>query len=549
MSAKRMIGPFELESQLGVGGMGIVYLATYTKTGQKAAIKVLTPAMSANPQLVARFEREMEILKKLQHPHIIRYFGGGRASSSQHFYAMELMNGGSLEDVLKKKKKLTWEETIDVGMQVAKALEYAHQHGIVHRDLKPANLFRTKAGKIKLGDFGIARDTEATALTAAGKTVGTYAYMAPEQITGKPPVSGKTDLYALGCVLFETLTGRTPFDGSTPAEMLFSHMQDEPPRVSQFAMDCPIPLEQVIQKLLEKDPADRYYDALAVQVALEEVGQKVAAQASIIKQTVEGGPTAAATTAADQGMLAKLLGKKKKKKKKYVPVWERGWFLGLALAMLIAVVTWLVWPMSEAKLYAKAETLMQSEDPVEWIKARDHYLKPLVDKFPDGQFAEKAREHLDFIEADTLRRQVETRRNKEPRTEGERFYREAREFENFGDRITALEKYRAMVEVLSKRDEDRGFVTLARQQVKKLEESGVDALDRIEIVNACLRDADALSLSGKEFDAQRKWESVVTLYKTNKEFEPQVAYAQARLDKKTPEPLDLSPKRKTEENK
>jgi serine/threonine-protein kinase len=549
MSAKRMIGPFELESQLGVGGMGIVYLGTHKTSRQQAAIKVLTPAMSANPPLVARFDREMEILKKLQHPHIIRYYGGGKDSNGQHFYVMELMGGGSLEDVLKKKKKLNWEEAIDVGMQVAKALEYAHQHGIIHRDLKPANLFRTKAGKIKLGDFGIARDTEATALTAAGKTVGTYAYMAPEQITGKPPVSGKTDQYALGCVLFETLTGRTPFDGSTPAEMLFSHMQDEPPRVSQFAMDCPNPLEQVVARLLEKDPDDRYYDALAVQVALEEVGQKVAAQASIIKQTVEGGPTSTVATAADQGMLAKLLGKKKKKKKKFVPVWERGWFLGVSLAVLIAVVTWLVWPMSEAKLYAKAETLMQSEDPVEWIKARDHYLKPLVSKFPDGQFAAKAQEHLDFIEADTLRRQMETRRNKDPRSEAERLYREAREFENFGDRITALEKYRAMIEVLKSRDEDRGFVTLARQQVKKLEESGVDALDRVEIVNACLRDADTLALGGKEFEAKRKWESVVTLYKTNKEFEPHVAYAQARLDKKTPEPLDLSPRQKPTENK
>jgi len=536
-----MIGPFQLGEQLGVGGMGIVYHATYVKTGQFAAVKVLTPAMSSNGQLVARFEREMEILKRLQHPHIVRYFGGGKAGN-QHFYAMELMDGGSVEGMLKKKGKLTWEQTIEVGLQVCKALEHAHRHGIIHRDLKPANLFVGKSGKIKLGDFGIARDTEATALTAAGKTVGTYAYMAPEQISGKPPVSGKTDLYALGCVLFELLTGRVPFTAETPAEMLFQHLQDEPPRVTQFAMDCPIQLEQVVTRLLSKQPEDRYYDALAAQVALDEVGAKVAEQESVAKQTVAGNPSATSTqTAADQGALASILGKKKKKKKKQQPFYERASFLSACLVAVIGVVTWLMWPLNEEQLFVRGEALMKTDDPIQWTSARDRYLQPLIDKYPEGRHATQARDYLDFIAAEAEGRRVENTRNKEPRTEAERLYREAREFENFGDRITALEKYRSMVELLKGRDEDRPFVTLAKRQMTAIEAAGGNALDRLKIVNGSLRDADTLLGRGNKLDAQKKWNSVITLYAANKEFEPQVKYARARLAGEEPEPLNLSP--------
>src|SRR5690606_32719010 len=144
---------------------------------------------------------EMQILKKLQHPHIVKYYGGSTSGVTK-YYAMELVKGGSLEQLLKKRGPIDWELAVEYAIQIAKALEHAHAHGVVHRDLKPANLLITKSG-LKLTDFGIARDTQSTALSAAGKTLGTMAYMAPEQISGKYPVGAKTDLYALVCVIFE----------------------------------------------------------------------------------------------------------------------------------------------------------------------------------------------------------------------------------------------------------------------------------------------------------------------------------------------------------
>ncbi len=527
---KRRVGPFELERKLGVGGMGVVYLATYLKNRQRMAVKVLAPDMSADARLVRRFLREMAILKRLRHENIVRYYGGGK-DRTQHFYAMEYMDGGSIEQLLKKSGRFTWEQTIDYTRQVACALEYAHNNGIIHRDLKPANLFLGKDGRLKLGDFGIARDTQATALTAAGRTVGTYAYMAPEQISGKPPVSRKTDLYALGCVMFEMLTGKPPFAGPTAAEMLFAHLEQEPPRVTSAALDCPVSLEQIVMKLLEKDPEERFYDALALQVALDEVPQKVAQQQSLAAQTVAGGGSSTVKDGAQQ-LVQTLLGKKKKKKrKKAVPFYERWWFLSAGLAAVLALAIIALRPASEDSLFAAGEKLMKSSDDADWLTAREKYFEPLLKRFPGGRHAAAARDYIDQIEMDDADRQARKALliNKEPKSEAQRLYIDALRFEQFKDRITALQKYRSMVELFKDRDADRAYVNMARKKIGEIEGSGSQAGDLVAFVNDKLKRADELAAKGQKVEAVSIWNGIVTLYGANQELEQQVRYARARL--------------------
>ncbi len=288
------LGPFELKKQIGAGGMGVVYSAIYTKNGKKVALKLLPADLNEDIRLVKRFERELKVLQKMRHKNIVLCYGGGR-KGAQKFYAMEYVDGGSMADLIRKKGRLTWEETIDYSLQLCAALEHAHDHGVVHRDLKPANLFLTKKGTLKLGDFGLARTNDATQLTAAGKTMGTFAYMSPEQICGKPPISHKTDLYAMGCVMFEMLTGKPPFMSDNPATLFHMHLSEQPPRVRAENMDCPIWLESVVQDLLAKPVDNRPLDALAVATQLEMVREKVAKQTSILenqateKATVAGG--------------------------------------------------------------------------------------------------------------------------------------------------------------------------------------------------------------------------------------------------------------------
>jgi hypothetical protein len=549
--SKRRVGPFELERKLGVGGMGVVYLATYLKNGKRMAVKVLPPEMCSNQKLVRRFLREMSILSKLRHENIVRYYGGGK-DKTQHFYAMEYMDGGSMELVLKKKGRLSWEETVDNARQLALALEYAHNHGIIHRDLKPANLFMGKDGRLKLGDFGIARDTQATALTAAGRTVGTYAYMAPEQISGKPPVSRKTDLYALGCVMFEMLTGKPPFVAPTAAEMLFAHLEQEPPRVSEQALDCPVWLENVVDKLLEKDPDERYFDALALQVALDEVVEKVTAAQSVAQQTVAGGGSGA--TVKDGATVREALtGKKKKKKRKKGPFYERAWFLGTCLAIVGGIITWLSWPLSDEALFAQAEKLMQSKDPADWTKARDNYLDKLMKRpsFANSPHAAQAHDYIDQVEMDIADRQatLDMRLNRTPRSQGEGLYMHAVRFLQFNDRITALQEFRSMAVLLKDREEDRSYLNLARNKIHEIEESGSQQGDVATLVNENLKRADELDTKGQLLEAQPIWNGVITLYSDNKELQQQVKYARARLQgEKVERTVFGLPKSKTKES-
>ncbi|MBA3316292.1 MAG: serine/threonine protein kinase [Planctomycetota bacterium] len=538
-AAKRKLGPFVLGQKLGVGGMGIVYRAVYEKNGSDVAVKVLSPALSGNAQVAARFEREMAILKRLRHPNIVQYFGGGR-SGGQQFFAMEYVPGGSVEQLVKKKGKLPWEESLSIMRQVAEALEYSHSNGIIHRDLKPANLFFTGSGdRVKLGDFGIARDGDATALTAAGKTVGTYAYMAPEQISGKPPISRRTDLYALGCVGFELLTGRPPFVAETPAEMLFGHLNGEPPRVREFSIDCPMWLDDVIARLLEKDPEDRYFDALAVQMALDEVKQKVEEQEGFVKQTLQGATTAANTI--EGRALKELVGgkAKKKRKSKAVPLYERAWFLALCLLLLIGGVTWALWPASEAELYAQAATLMRSDDDADWFTAREQYLLPLVERFPEGKHVKEAKTWLDKIELHQIEDQAENRvrRNQKPRNEAERLLMDAIQAEG-DDKIIAIGKYHTMVKLVSGDGKTEAYGRIAKGRAARLE-AQIGGDEKVSLVQSALRRAEREYEAGRVKNARDIWHGVIDTYGDSNELAPHVRFAVARLEGYDPPPLDL----------
>ncbi len=545
MSNKRF-GPFELKERLGAGGMGVVFRAIHVPSGREVALKILPPALSANRKLVARFEREMAILKKLDHPNITRYYGGGRVNGQQ-FYAMQLMRGGTLEDELKRKGRLTWEQTIDYGIQICAALDHAHSHGIIHRDLKPANLFLTEDRRLVLGDFGIARDSDATALTAAGYTVGTYAYMAPEQITGKVPVSPKTDLYALGCVLFEMLTGRTPFQGQTQPELLYQHVHKKPPRVAEFAFDCPVWLEDLVLQLLAKDPQDRPHDAPFVEMKLREVPQKVAEQTSLTQHVAQGGATVVARKT-DAEQLKRSLKRRKKKRSPDQPFYERTWFLATCLAAVLALVAWMLRPASEEELFRQAERLMATDDPLKWQEARDRYLLELLERFPNGQYADRAQEYLDRLAAYQAERRamLNIRLGRAPQSEGERLFVRGYRYEQFGDRLSALEHYRSMVRLLTQPDgragsknasdsagtlseADRAFVALARRRIHEIETAG-DLTDRATLLNQALARADDLWQQGQTLRAREIWNSIITLYGDNREFQTQVDRARAALD-------------------
>ena len=257
------LGPYAIRRRIGRGGMGTVYEAV-DAAGRPVAVKTLSAYLGDETGLRRRFEAEIETLKGLRHPGIIRLIAFGE-DEGVPFFAMELVPGRSLEETLKAGRTFSWQETVTVAGEIARALKAAHDQGIVHRDLKPANLLLPDepGGGVKLADFGIARLFGDTGQTLAGTVVGTAEYMAPEQAAGGP-VDHRVDLYALGLVMYAMLVGRPPFRGGEVGEVLRRQQRETPARVSAFVTDVPATLDRLIEKLLAKDPADRPATALAL---------------------------------------------------------------------------------------------------------------------------------------------------------------------------------------------------------------------------------------------------------------------------------------------
>ncbi|MBI3839222.1 MAG: serine/threonine protein kinase [Planctomycetia bacterium] len=270
-SAKAMqfeqLGPYRLGKKLGQGGMGAVYEGLDTESGEEAAVKVLAPALASEEGFRARFEAEIESLKKLRHPNIVRLFGYGEQSGTL-FYAMELVRGTSLEDELRAGRRFEWREVTQIAIKLCRALKHAHDHGVIHRDLKPANLLMSTDGEIKLSDFGIARLFGNMRMTSDGGVLGTAEYMAPEQADGRV-VTDRCDQYSMGGVLYTLLTGRPPFRAKTMVEMLQLQRYAEPELVTRFAPQTPAELARIVHQLLEKDPQKRFANALILSRSLE----------------------------------------------------------------------------------------------------------------------------------------------------------------------------------------------------------------------------------------------------------------------------------------
>ena len=271
------LGPYTIRGRLGRGGMGTVFEAV-DAAGGAVAVKTLSAHLGDDVGLRGRFSAEIEALKSLRHPGIVRLLAFGE-EQGRPFYAMELVRGQSLEQLLRSGRRFDWRDTASLAADVARALKAAHDQGIVHRDLKPANLlFPTEPGgesRVKLADFGIARLFGDAGLTQAGTVVGTAEYMAPEQAAGLP-VDARVDLYALGLVMFAMLTGRPPFRGGDVTEVLRRQRKEQPPRVSAIVPDLPAGIDELVAKLLAKDPADRPRSALAVVRALADLTQEPA---------------------------------------------------------------------------------------------------------------------------------------------------------------------------------------------------------------------------------------------------------------------------------
>ncbi len=260
------IGNYKVTAKLGEGGMGVVYLAEHPVIGKKVAMKAIHPELSKNADVVSRFITEAKAVNQIGHEHIVDIADFGNTPEGEFYFVMEYLQGESLSDRLKREKRIPVSQAMSIGAQIADALNASHQQGIIHRDLKPENIFLCNRGAgrdfVKVLDFGLAKltqnDQKVTHKTRTGSVMGTPYYMSPEQCEGKTEIDYRADIYSLGVLLFEMLTGKVPFGGEGYGEIIVKHVTMPPPSVRSVVPELPDYLDPIMYRILAKDRDQRF---------------------------------------------------------------------------------------------------------------------------------------------------------------------------------------------------------------------------------------------------------------------------------------------------
>jgi serine/threonine-protein kinase len=532
----KTLGPFQIERRIGRGAMGAVYTATHRQNGKRVAIKVMTPANEAQAvKLAARFEREIKLLGKFRHPNIVRFYG---ASEDQgiRFYAMELVEGMSLDDLLEKEGVLSFNKTAAYAIQICEALQEMHATGVIHRDLKPGNVLVTSDGKVKLTDFGIARDTSAFSeerLTAADHTVGTIAYMSPEQLAGQE-LTRKSDLYSLGILIYRMLTGQLPFNGETMFEYMQQRQTGRYPAPTTVNADLPLDADRLLADLLAQEPDDRPRDAYVVMQRLMDITKKPKT-ATITKtkpkvvepmaDTVENGKSRFST------LLATVFGTRDRKTKKVksksdekssnpAAILESPILLGAGLILVVAFVAYMLWPPGPEELFAKGEALMKQENVTldQMVMADHDYFEPILVSDPTSPLAPKIAQYRDQIKLQQSRGRVKQALLlnivQPDATDAEKKLIAAMKLKD-RDPANAADQFRAIVRVFANNPAAKPWVTLASEQLLDAPTYASDE-QRIEEkrigVRRALEEATELRKGGNLREALDKYASVEELY-------------------------------------
>jgi eukaryotic-like serine/threonine-protein kinase len=594
------IGPYRIVRRIGRGGMGTVYMGIDDASCQTAAVKLLSADMAHHPDFRERFKGEIETLRKLNHPNIVQIFGFGE-EDDLIYYSMEFVAGSSLEEQLAKGRVFSWRETADFGISIARALRHAHDRGVIHRDIKPGNLLLTEGGTPKLSDFGIARWFGNDRLTSVGSVLGTAEFMAPEQAEGRM-VDPRSDLYSLGGVLYVLLARRPLYQARTFAEMIEKQRFEKPAPLRQFAPDIPTELEQIIHRLLEKDPDQRFATATMLERRMELMLESFAAlppgdakPVTVDPPQAEGPPspidplamTVAATniykslvpmeqpgeqTAGEQDRIpeegaanAEPLDSPSRTSGLFVPVRpgeldephsDRGagsWISPQTIALVIGlvaiwlVVWWSLQPLSADALYGRIQRHTDG-DQAEASPQTEEDIGQFLNRFPNDSRAAVLKEKVEQIEIARLERRMELQAKgvnvQASISPVEQSYLDALNAYRT-DPEAGIAKFQAMIDLFASPGETSGrtwrCVSLARRRLsecRKLYES--QSKEQFGVVERRLDRADEFRKTDPA-RAEAIYRAVKFLYEDKAWAKKLVQRAQAALDKTANAPAELAP--------
>ncbi|MBI2805641.1 MAG: serine/threonine protein kinase [Planctomycetes bacterium] len=513
------LGKWVIFQELGRGGMGRVYLAQEELTGKQAALKVLAANLAQEIGFLQRFQREIETLGRLDHPHIVRFFEAG-CEEGLYFYAMEYVEGMSLEQIIEEQGRLPWRDVLDIALQVTPALRHVHDHGVIHRDIKPSNLLLDRDGKIKLTDFGIAKVFASSHLTATGGIVGTAEYISPEQAAGKV-VGKRSDLYSLGCVLYALLTGRTPFSGNSYVELLHKHRYGQFDAPRKFVPDLPPELDELVSQMLEKDPDKRPPDALVVYKQMASIRAKLDRQNTKTSADNRDLSTVAENRTDRVGLdaipgpatlMSRLVRAELSEQSRSGPV-ARFFNHPIVLMCLffacIGVLAYGLWPLNQEQLFERGARLMASESLHDMQRAWTDYLGPLEARFPEHPYKE---------EVNAFRARWEDAKAPRP-SEAQRFFQQGEILNQQGNIKAARQLWLNVIDAFGDVDAEAEWVQRARRSLSKLEKAAQHK-DRFKSAHVALARAVELSRQGKRQEADRILTSLEHLYRDDATAEP-----------------------------
>ncbi|PQO41329.1 hypothetical protein C5Y93_29885 [Blastopirellula marina] len=535
------LGPFALENRLDRRHDTEIFRAVHLKQHRQAAIQILPARYAADPVGRKQLQARSELLKKLNHPNIVRCYGAG-IDESTAFLAMELVEGESLAQYMDDRMSMMWGVILDIAQQICAGMEFAHSRGICHLRLNPCCVLLAGEGlkhpdlplEVKLTNFwaGVAWRKE----PVSEPTVENQQYLAPEQFDPDAELDARTDIFSLGCIMYRALSGNVPFPLAEGADIKSpERFATVPPRIGSLALDCPIWLDRLVMQMIDVDPAKRVASMEAVASALRETRTAVAAGTSSLEHAVVGnaGRNSSIETGADKKDAKRLL-KKKEAKGPAGPIYERPWFLVVCLLLILGTIGYAFMPLSEQQLFDRGAKLMESTQDTDWKVAEETYFLPLIEKYPDSPHAAEAQAFVDKIwihDAETrLWRKGQLGRDYS--NEGERWLAGARKLNDLGNQLGAWSQYEVMVAQLNPDSpEERPYYLIAQQEIEALKQRKIVVTDHVEVasVNDFLARADKAAEKGETEQARLIYRRILSLYDGTSQLYDQVQSAREGL--------------------
>jgi len=524
------IGPFALEQPLDGLAESHVLRGVHVERKVSMAIKLLPRDVVNRPMGGDTFSADVKQLQKIVHPGVARIFGGA-VSEGQPYLALELVEGESLRERLDRRGKLPWEMAAEIGDAICRALRFAHRHSTVHQRLTPTRVLLPKKEGVKLIGFDCAW-ADRDAVLGLRSPMEVAHYLAPEAFRGRQSaLRPQCDLFSLGVILFECLSGELPWPADSPAELVRARRAAPAPRVSTMVLDCPVWLDALVSQLLACKRSERLTTADQTHRAIV-IAQQKAASGTGTAQHAWSGKQGSLNVNHDQEELRRIQ-RKRTRDRPIGPFYEKAWFLAACLVGMIGVGIWALRPASEEAMFAQAKVLMESERSVDWRRALDQYLRPLSKRFPETKYADEIQRFEDRYAMHQAEERIKNldRFGRKPNSEAERCFAEAWEYEQFGDHLTAWKKYESLVDLFdeSEDDEDRSYVNLARQRSKLIRSAEDLGQDPASFIKEQLERATLLAESGSLLKARRLLRGVISLYGENQELRPVVDRAREQL--------------------